>query len=84
MLTQQILNGLTLIGIYLRKGIYDSLACIFLLAGALSGGLMVLAMPKPDFGLLAYLCLVPALTLLQEPGRRQALLVGGAAETPSR
>lgn len=52
---------------------------IALLAGALSGGLLVLAMPKPDFGVLAYLCLVPALTLLPGAGRSRTLLTGGAA-----
>ncbi|OGG55409.1 MAG: apolipoprotein N-acyltransferase, partial [Candidatus Handelsmanbacteria bacterium RIFCSPLOWO2_12_FULL_64_10] len=50
-----------------------------LLTGALSGGLMALAMPKPDLGVLAYLCLVPALTLLPGAGRSQLLSVGGAA-----
>jgi apolipoprotein N-acyltransferase len=52
---------------------------IALLAGALSGGLLVLAMPRPDFGLLAYLALVPALTLLPGAGRSRVLLIGGAA-----
>jgi len=50
-----------------------------LLTGALSGGLMVLAMPKPDLGLLAYLCLVPTLALLPGAGRSRLLYAGGAA-----
>ncbi len=52
---------------------------ISLLAGVLSGGLLVLAMPKPDFGILAYLCLIPALALLPGAGRSRMLLIGGAA-----
>lgn len=50
-----------------------------LLIGTFSGGLLVLAMPKPDLGALAYLCLVPPLALLPGAGRSQLLCVGGAA-----
>jgi apolipoprotein N-acyltransferase len=50
-----------------------------LLAGALSGGLLLLSMPRPDLGYLAYLCLVPALVFLPGAGRSGALLIGSAA-----
>ena len=52
---------------------------IQLLAGSLSGGLIVLAMPKPDMGYVAFICLLPALALLHGPGSSRAFRIGGMA-----